>query len=554
MSKYIFVTGGVISSLGKGITVGSIGTLLSRRGLRVRLQKFDPYINVDPGTMNPQQHGEVYVTEDGAETDLDLGHYERFTGVPVTRDCNWTTGQIYQEVINKERRGDYLGGTVQVIPHITDEIKSCMRKLASDDVDVVITEIGGTVGDIESLPFIEAIRQMRADEGIENTLFIHLTLVPYIKAAGEVKTKPTQHSVGKLREIGIQPDILVCRSEVDLAEEHLRKIALFCNVNREAVFEEKDVEYSIYEVPLVLAEQGMDELICRRLGIDTDPPNMDDWLRVIDRIRNPESTVEIAIVGKYSLKDAYKSIYEAFDHAGVACRVKVRIRRVDAGQIEEDGPERVLEGVHGVLVPGGFGQRGVQGKIAAVRYARTREVPFLGLCLGMQCATIEFARNVLGFKSANSTEFEPETPHPVISLLSEQEGIKNLGGTMRLGAYKCLLEKGSKVRGAYGSDVCSERHRHRYEFNNCYRDAFDKAGMRFCGLSPDGQLVEIIELVDHPWFIATQAHPEFKSRPDAPHPLFRSFVRAVVDYGRAREIPHGADERARQPEKSASAD
>jgi CTP synthase len=498
----------------------------------VRLQKLDPYINVDPGTMNPFQHGEVYVTDDGAETDLDLGHYERYTGEPASRESNYTTGQIYSSVIEKERRGDFLGGTVQVVPHITDEIKSCIRCLASPGVDVVISEIGGTVGDIEGLPFLEAIRQMRHDEGRRNVLYIHLTLVPYIRAAGEIKTKPTQQSVGRLREIGIQPDILICRSERAIPEDAREKIALFCNVDDDdAVLEEVDVETSIYEIPEVLVKQKIDRLIVEFLGLEAGKLRMDDWTEMLERLRNPKGEVRIAVVGKYiKLQDAYKSIYEALDHAGAAHGLRVEIRRVEAEELERNGPG-ALEDVAGVLVPGGFGMRGIEGKVVAVRWARENKVPFLGICLGMQCAVIEFARNVLGLERANSAEFDPDTPHPVIALLDEQRKVTEMGGTMRLGAFPCRLETGSLARAAYGEDKVSERHRHRYEFNNGYRDSFEKAGVYFSGLSPDGALVEMIELTPetgHPWFVATQAHPEFKSQPVAPHPLFLAFTEAAV--------------------------
>jgi CTP synthase len=532
VSRYIFVTGGVVSSLGKGLTSAAIGMILSRRGVKVKLQKFDPYINVDPGTMNPYQHGEVYVTDDGTETDLDLGHYERFTGEPASRDSNYTTGQIYSSVIEKERRGDFLGGTVQVIPHITNEIKDCIRRLAGPGVDVVISEIGGTVGDIEGLPFLEAIRQMRHDEGRRNVLYIHLTLVPYIRAAGELKTKPTQQSVGHLREIGIQPDILICRTEKELPEEARRKIALFCNVDEEAVFEERDVATSIYEIPEVLVRQKVDKVIVDTLGLEAGVLRMDDWTAMLERVRNPKGSVRIAVVGKYTeLQDAYKSIYEALAHAGAAHAVKVEVERIEAEDLEKGGPGR-LDGIDGILVPGGFGMRGIEGKLVAARYARESGVPYLGICLGMQCAVIEFARNVLGLEGANSSEFDAETPHPVIALLDEQREVTKMGGTMRLGAFPCRLAEGSKAHVAYGRAEVSERHRHRYEFNNAYRERFEAAGIRFSGTSPDGVLVEMIELApetDHPWFVATQAHPEFKSRPADAHPLFRGFVGAAIE-------------------------
>ncbi|MHC5053742.1 MAG: CTP synthase [Planctomycetota bacterium] len=534
MSRYIFVTGGVVSSLGKGLTSAAIGMILSRRGLKVKLQKFDPYINVDPGTMNPYQHGEVYVTDDGTETDLDLGHYERFTGEPASRDSNYTTGQIYSSVIEKERRGDFLGGTVQVIPHITNEIKACIRRLAGPGVDVVISEIGGTVGDIEGLPFLEAIRQMRHDEGRRNVLYIHLTLVPYIRAAGELKTKPTQQSVGHLREIGIQPDILICRTEKELPEEARRKIALFCNVDVEAVLEERDVATSIYEIPEVLVRQKVDRVIIDTLGLEAGVLRLDDWTAMLERVRNPKGSVRIAVVGKYiELQDAYKSIYEALAHAGAAHAVKVEVERIEAEDLEKGGPGR-LDGLQGILVPGGFGMRGIEGKLVAARHARETGIPYLGICLGMQCAVIEFARNVLGLEGANSSEFDADTPHAVIALLDEQRNVTKMGGTLRLGAFPCRLEPGSKAHAAYGVTQVSERHRHRYEFNNAYRERFEAAGVRFSGTSPDGGLVEMIELApetDHPWFVATQAHPEFKSRPADAHPLFRAFVGAAIERG-----------------------
>jgi len=530
MSKFIFVTGGVISSLGKGLTSAAIGLLLERRGLGIRLQKIDPYINVDPGTMSPFQHGEVYVTEDGAETDLDLGHYERFTSRTMSKQSNVTTGQIYQTVIERERCGDYLGKTVQVVPHITDEIKRRIRKLAGDGVDVIQAELGGTVGDIEGLPFLEAIRQIRHEVGRENSLFIHLTLIPYIRAAGEVKTKPTQHSVGKLREIGIQPDILICRTEKDVTDEVREKISLFCNVEPEAVIIEKDVEHSIYELPTTLSGQKLDEVIASKLKLKLGPRNIDDWHNIVDRIISPDHTVKIAVVGKYiSLQDSYKSVYEAITHGGISSRAAVEIVRVEAEELEEKGAEAFLADVDGLLVPGGFGGRGIGGKVLAIQYARENTIPFLGLCLGMQCSVIEFARNVCGIEDAHSTEFEPDCGGPVICLMEEQQYIKNMGGTMRLGSYPCDLAQGSRAKAAYGTGRVSERHRHRYEFNNRYRSLFESRGMVFSGLSPDGLLVEIVELRDHPFFVATQAHPEFKSRPTAAHPLFREFVKAALE-------------------------
>ncbi|MCA9106685.1 MAG: CTP synthase [Planctomycetales bacterium] len=528
-TKHIFVTGGVVSSLGKGLTSASIGMLLERRGLRVRMQKLDPYINVDPGTMSPYQHGEVYVLDDGSETDLDLGHYERFTNGPLTRDANYTTGQIYLSVIEKERRGEFLGKTVQVIPHVTNEIKQCIRSLADDDVDVVITEIGGTVGDIESQPFLEAIRQFSLDAGKENCLYIHLTLVPYLKAAGELKTKPTQHSVGQLREIGIQPDILVCRSERAVSRDDREKIALFCNVPLEAVIEERDKDFSIYEVPLSLVDHGLDELIVKRLGLDADPLDMQDWRELLRRVKNPEHEISIAVVGKYAEhKDAYKSIYESIDHAGLANYAQVRIGRIQSEEVEREGPERLLSGYDGILVPGGFGERGIEGKVEAIRFARERGIPFFGICLGMQCAVIEFGRNVVGLENAHSSEFDKNTPHPVICLLDDQKRVVEKGGTMRLGAQPSTLEPESKAAQLYETRDILERHRHRYEFNNVYRQQFSAHGMRFSGTSPDGKLVEIVELEDHPFFLAVQYHPEFKSKPTASHPLFRGFVEAAV--------------------------
>lgn len=537
MPKHIFVTGGVVSSLGKGLTSAALGLVLERRGLRIALQKFDPYINVDPGTMSPYQHGEVYVTADGAETDLDLGHYERFTNARISRLSNFTTGSIYKSIIDKERRGAYLGKTVQVVPHVTDEIKAAVRQIATEDVDVVITEIGGTVGDIEGLPFLEAIRQFRLDVGRENVLYVHLTLVPYLRAAGEIKTKPTQHSVNKLREIGIQPDILICRSERPLGDDVRAKIALFCNVEKEAVYEELDLEasYLVYELPLVFARQGLDEMIVRKLGLACGPAALDDWAKMIETLRSPTHSVEIAVVGKYiQLRDAYKSIYEALTHGGVANDCRVRIRMVESEDIEKKGAEAALSGVAGVLVPGGFGYRGIEGKVAAIRYARETATPFFGICLGMQCAVIEFGRNVCGFTGANSTEFDAQTPHPVIDMMAEQKRVAGLGGTMRLGSWRCELLPGTRAQAAYGAAAVHERHRHRYEFNNAYRELMRLHGMVFSGFSPDGALVEIIELPDHPWFLAVQFHPEFQSKPDRPHPLFRAFVAAALAHSALR--------------------
>ena len=535
MTKHIFVTGGVISSLGKGLTSASLGMLLASRGFRVNLQKFDPYINVDPGTMSPFQHGEVYVTEDGAETDLDLGHYERFTGVRMKRGCNWTTGTIFRNVIEKERAGAYLGKTVQYIPHITDEIKSAIRLLATGETDILITEIGGTVGDIESLVFLEAVRQFRLERGRDNVLFIHLTLIPYIRAAQELKTKPTQHSVGKLREIGIEPDLLICRTEKPLGREIREKISLFTNVPVDYVIEEQDLlNRSIYELPLVLAEQGVDELIVRALGLKSPhAPDLAEWQKMVAVLRDPRHKVRIAVVGKYTqLQDAYKSIYEAIRHGGIANEAEVETVRVDSEEIEKDGPAKFLEGVDGILVPGGFGARGIEGKIAAVQYARENRVPFYGICLGMQCATIEVARNVLGLQGANSTEFDKLSKYPVIDMMVEQKSRSGLGGTMRLGAYACRVKKGTHAAEAYGRDLVQERHRHRYEFNNAFRMDFEEHGVIFSGVNPETNLVEIMELKDHPWFVAVQFHPEFHSRPVAAHPLFAAFIKHALEYGK----------------------
>ncbi len=529
MSKYIFVTGGVVSSLGKGITASAIGLLLKSRGVRVIHQKFDPYLNVDPGTMNPYQHGEVYVTDDGAETDLDLGHYERFTGGTTTRNCNFTAGRIYDSLIKKERRGDFLGGTVQVVPHVTGEICEAIRSVSSPDIDVVISEIGGTVGDIESLPFLEALRQFRIQEGRGNTLFIHVTLIPYLHKAGEVKTKPTQHSVGNLRQIGIIPDVLVCRTEKTLDKEVRRKLSLFCNVGVDEVIEAFDVTNTIYEVPLSLAEQNLDHIVVDMLGIQAGRRNLKPWREYVENVTNARHTVNVAVVGKYSeLLDAYKSIHESLNHAGACHSAKVTIHSVAAEDVESLGAAKVLAGMDGILVPGGFGSRGLEGKILAIKYAREKKVPYFGICLGMQTAVIEFARNVLKLGNADSHENNPDTPHPVIHLMEEQKRIMNLGGTMRLGAYPCALKKGSVARKCYGKDSISERHRHRFEFNNEYREQFEAAGMILSGLSPDGMLVEMVEIPDHPWFVGCQFHPEFKSRPIDPHPLFRDFVGACM--------------------------
>ena len=527
--KYIFVTGGVVSSLGKGLTAAALGTLLENRGLKVALQKFDPYLNVDPGTMSPYQHGEVYVLDDGAETDLDLGHYERFTNVKLTRFNNLTSGQVYQKVLNNEREGKYLGKTVQVIPHVTDEIQNRIHLLADQSkADVVVTEIGGTTGDIEGLPFLEAIREFALEAGHGNVVFMHVTYVPFIKAAGELKTKPTQQSVAKLREIGIAPHILVCRCERPLDKELRQKISLFCNVPYEAVIEEKDVDHSIYEVPLMLQRERLDELVCRLLHLDSPPANMAHWQEIIRKLIAPQHRVRIGVVGKYiELQDAYKSVYEAIIHGGVANDCGVEIVKVDAELIEREGPDKILKGLGGILVPGGFGERGIEGKITAARYAREKKIPYLGLCLGMQIATIEFARNVLKLEGAHSTEFEPNTPHPVICLLDEQKKITRKGGTMRLGAQPCQLVVGTKAAQLYGAFVVRERHRHRYEFNNAYRQQFEEAGYRVSGTTADGRLVEVIELPNHPFFIASQFHPEFRSKPHQPHPLFKGFIGAA---------------------------
>ncbi len=530
MAKYIFVTGGVVSSLGKGVAAASIGKLLESAGLKITLIKCDPYINVDSGTMNPFQHGEVYVTDDGAETDLDLGHYERFTNAKLTKDNNITTGKIYYSVITKERKGDYLGKTVQIIPHITDEIIHDIKKVANKkNVDVVIIEIGGTVGDIESRPFLEAIRQLRLEAGKEYAVNIHVTLVPYIKTAGEVKTKPTQHSVSTLREIGIIPDIILCRSEKHLTSQVKDKIALFCNVDKEAVVSAVDVD-NIYEVPMSLYEEGLDRLLLRLLKLKCRERDLAKWQKtVLERIKNPVNTVNVAVVGKYiTLQDAYKSIYEALVHGAIANNARLFIKRVDSEDIEKYGSHTYLNDVDGVLIPGGFGQRGIEGKIKAAQYAREKDIPFFGICLGMQIAVIEFARNVCGLKKANSTEFYNKTPYPVISLLEEQRGVKAKGATMRLGKYSCRLKKDTNSMKVYGKKVISERHRHRYEFNNKYRNILEKNGLIVAGTYPAGDLIEIIELKKHPWYLACQFHPEFKSKPDAAHPLFKSFIRAAL--------------------------
>jgi len=541
-TKLIFVTGGVLSSLGKGLAAASIGTLLECRGLRVTLQKLDPYINVDPGTMNPFQHGEVFVTEDGAETDLDLGHYERYTTATLSKMNNFTTGQIYESVIAKERRGDYLGKTVQVIPHITDEIKENILKVTCN-VDVAIIEIGGTVGDIESQPFLEAIRQFKTEVGRDNVLYIHLTLVPFIPTAGQLKTKPTQHSVKMLQEIGIQPDILLCRTDRFLPNEIKSKIALFCNVDKDAVITAKDVE-SIYEVPLVFQSEGLDDKIVEMLRMWTRAPILEEWEEIVRKIKNPRHQTEIAIVGKYvSLEDSYKSLNEALVHGGISNDCKVKLTYVDSEQIEKEGPEKLLANVRGILVPGGFGTRGIEGKIETIQYARENGIPFFGICLGMQLAVVEFARNVCGLDKAHSSELDKDTSYPVIYLLKEWVDPKNnsvqlrdekadLGGTMRLGTYPCKLVHDSFAYRAYGQDIISERHRHRYEFNNEYKEELIKSGLRISGTSPDGELVEIIEIESHPWFLGCQFHPEFKSRAMSPHPLFSHFIEASLSFER----------------------
>ncbi|MEF3303250.1 CTP synthase [Paenibacillus sp. GYB003] len=538
MTKYIFVTGGVVSSLGKGITAASLGRLLKNRGLKVTIQKFDPYINVDPGTMSPYQHGEVFVTDDGAETDLDLGHYERFIDINLSKTSNVTTGKIYSSVITKERRGEYLGGTVQVIPHITNEIKDRVFRAGREtQSDVVITEIGGTVGDIESLPFLEAIRQIKSDIGRDNVMYIHVTLIPYLKAAGEVKTKPTQHSVKELRSIGIQPQVVVCRTEHPLSEDMKRKLALFCDIDPEAVIECQDAS-TLYEVPMMLREQGLDDIVVKHLKLDAfrNPPDMTEWERLVNKVKTLENKTEIAIVGKYvALHDAYLSIVEALGHAGIDCNTEVDIRWVNAEELYDHNVAEQLAGVQGILVPGGFGDRGIEGKISAIRYARENRIPFFGICLGMQVAVVEYARSVAGLDGANSSEINPTTPYPVIDLLPEQKDIEDLGGTMRLGLYPCKIAEGSLAMRCYEDELVYERHRHRYEFNNEYREALESAGLKISGTSPDGRLVEVIELPDHPWFLAVQFHPEFTSRPNRPQPLFKHFVRASMDCAKPAE-------------------
>jgi len=554
-AKYIFVTGGVVSSLGKGLAASSLGCLLESRGLKVTLLKFDPYLNVDPGTMSPFQHGEVFVTDDGAETDLDLGHYERFTHAKLSRDNNWTTGRIYEQIIAKERRGDYLGKTVQVIPHVTNEIKSAMKKV-SQDVDVAIIEIGGTVGDIESLPFLEAIRQMRQDLGRDHTLFVHVTLVPWIGAASELKTKPTQHSVKELLSIGIQPDILLCRTDRYLGKDIKSKIALFCNVEEDAVITAKDVA-SIYEVPLVFAREGVDTLALKYLRIEAKERDLSQWEELVHRVYNPKDTVNIAIVGKYvEYEDSYKSLKEALVHGALAFNLKLNLTWVEAEGLETKDPadrswESQLEGYDGILVPGGFGKRGIAGMLNGIRYAREKKVPYFGICLGMQTACIEFARNVCGLAGADSSEFDPATPHRIIYKLRELRGVEELGGTMRLGAWICKLTPGSLAHKAYGSLEISERHRHRYEFNREYEALLTGAGLKLTGSTPDGTYVEIIELGDHPYFLGCQFHPEFKSKPLEPHPLFKAFIEASYEDGRSRRAQKEAvgAEQFRRPEK-----
>ncbi|MEI5909059.1 CTP synthase [Bacillus spongiae] len=529
MTKYIFVTGGVVSSLGKGITAASLGRLLKNRGLKVTIQKFDPYINVDPGTMSPYQHGEVFVTGDGAETDLDLGHYERFIDINLTKYSNVTTGKIYSTVLRKERRGDYLGGTVQVIPHITNEIKERVFRAGREtNADVVITEIGGTVGDIESLPFLEAIRQIKSDIGRDNVMYLHCTLVPFIKAAGEMKTKPTQHSVKELRSLGIQPNVIVVRTEMPISQDMKDKIALFCDIDSKAVIEALDAD-TLYAVPLALQDQHLDQIVCDHLKLKTNEPDMTEWNGLVNKVRNLAHKRTIALVGKYvELQDAYISVVEALKHAGYNFDTDVQVKWLNSELITEENVTEELSDVDGILVPGGFGDRGVEGKIVATKYARENKVPFLGICLGMQLASVEFARNVVGLKGAHSAELNPDTLYPVIDLLPEQKDVEDLGGTLRLGLYPCKLTEGSKAQQAYGDEVIYERHRHRYEFNNYYREKMEQSGFIFSGTSPDGRLVEIIELEDHPWFVASQFHPEFTSRPTKPQPLFRDFVGACM--------------------------
>ncbi|WMC93357.1 CTP synthase [Kineothrix sp. MB12-C1] len=533
--KYVFVTGGVVSGLGKGITAASLGRLLKARGYKVTMQKLDPYINVDPGTMNPIQHGEVFVTDDGTETDLDLGHYERFIDESLDKNSNVTTGKIYWSVLHKERRGDYGGGTVQVIPHITNEIKGCFYQAKTQDEErIAIIEVGGTVGDIESQPFLEAIRQFQHDVGHENAILIHVTLIPYLKASGELKTKPTQASVKELQGMGLQPDILVCRSEYPISSEIKDKIALFCNVPKSHVLQNLDVEY-LYEAPLAMERENLAQVVCECLRLPCPEPDLEDWKRMVNDLRHPEAEVEIAVVGKYiQLHDAYLSVVEALKHGGIACHASVKIRWIDSELLTEDNYEELLGGLSGILVPGGFGTRGTAGKVLAVKYARENRIPFLGICLGMQVAIIEFARNVLAYHDADSIEINPNTPHPVIDLMPEQNGVENLGGTLRLGSYPCKLKKGTRSYELYGTEEISERHRHRYEVNNNYREKLEERGMILAGLSPDDRIVEMIEIADHPFFIGTQGHPELKSRPNHSHPLFAGLVCAAVEYKKER--------------------
>ncbi|AJO20985.1 CTP synthase [Weizmannia coagulans] len=529
MTKYIFVTGGVVSSLGKGITAASLGRLLKNRGLNITIQKFDPYINVDPGTMSPYQHGEVFVTDDGAETDLDLGHYERFIDINLTKYSSVTTGKVYSEVIRKERRGEYLGGTVQVIPHITNEIKERVFRAGKvTNADVVITEIGGTVGDIESLPFLEAIRQIKTDVGIDNVMYIHCTLIPYLKASGEMKTKPTQHSVKELRGLGIQPNVIVVRTEMPISQDMKDKIALFCDIQPREVVECIDAD-TLYAIPLMLQEQKLDQLVCDHLKLQCPEADMAEWRGLVDRVRNLKKTVKIALVGKYvALQDAYLSVAEALKHAGYQFDADIDIDMINAEEVDGENVADLLKDADGILVPGGFGDRGIEGKILAIQYAREHKIPFLGICLGMQLASVEFARHVLGLKDAHSSEINPDTPYPVIDLLPEQKEIEDLGGTLRLGLYPCRLVKGTKAYDAYQDEVIYERHRHRYEFNNQFREQMENAGFTFSGTSPDGRLIEIVELKDHPWFVASQFHPEFTSRPTRPQPLFKGFIEASI--------------------------
>ncbi len=527
--KYIFVTGGVVSSLGKGITAASLGRLLKNRGYRVTIQKFDPYLNIDPGTMSPYQHGEVFVTDDGAETDLDLGHYERFIDINLSKRSNVTSGKIYQTVIGRERKGDYLGATVQVIPHVTDAIKEQVFRVGREvDADVVITEIGGTVGDIESQPFLEAIRQVKKDAGKENVLYIHVTLLPFISASGELKTKPTQHSVKEMRSIGIQPDIIVCRTEYPISQDMKEKIALFCDVDVDAIIENRTAQ-TIYQLPLMLQEEGLDRIAIRKLGLEDRPCDMSEWQAMVDRIRHPQGEINVALVGKYvALHDAYLSVVEALDHAGYAVNRKINITWLDSEDVEDaDDLDEMFRGIEGIVIPGGFGPRGIEGKIRTIQYAREHRIPYLGLCLGMQCAVMEFARNVCGLAGATSTEFDAHATYPVIDLMNDQTDVEEMGGTMRLGIYPCKLAEGTRSRALYGEEIVYERHRHRYEFNNVYRKQLTDAGLILAGLSPDGHLVEAVEIKDHPFFVAVQSHPEFKSRPNNPHPLFFGFVDAM---------------------------